>query len=74
MPYRLKIILSVSNEHFMLQSVIKPLYRRFSGGGEHLLWRCLAEGPLLFSHLFLLCIWVYVIGALIGIKTSGQLC
>lgn len=40
MTYRLKIILSVFNEHFVLQNVIRFMYSRFSGDGEHLLWRC----------------------------------
>lgn len=75
MTYRLKITLSVFNEHFELQNVISLMYRRFSGDGEHHLWRCIFfEGPLLFLLLSLLCVLVYVIDAMIGIKTSGQLC
>ena len=45
MTYRLKITLSVFNEHFLLQNVIRLMYRCFSGDGGIFSG---AEGPLLF--------------------------
>lgn len=77
MTYRLKITLSVFNEHLLLQNVIRLMYRRFSGDGSIFSG---AEGLLLFfSSLFALYLglfffFFFVIGAVIGMKTSGQLC